>query len=433
MLKQPSWFWAIKKSLSSNYTTVVLSCIIFIIIAGSQSAFGVFFKPMSQEFGWNRASTSGPFSVFLIVNGVLTIIMGRLNDRIATWKFVSIGAVLAGLSFVLMSTIHNIWELYLYYGVVLGASWSTMFIPLVSNVTKLFTKRRGLMSGITVAGIGAGFGIIPPIVSQLIAIFNWRLAALYFGIFMMASIIILGQLLRMTPKPESGKKPLSNNQEQGSHRSFYYSLSEAIRTSQFWFISITYTLFGFYFYVILVHIVPYGSDRGLSAVTAATVLTAIGLGSAVSRIGLGYISDRISIRKTIILSCAVSSLSFFLLAFVHAVWVLYVFAIIYGLFSGLATFSISINAEYFGVKELGAISGIGLFGNAVGSAAGPVLAGVIYDRMGNYQIIFLLCAIAGVSSVTLMWLLKPTRINYQLANNKLQQKNSIQVAEDSDS
>jgi MFS family permease len=109
---------------------------------------------------------------------------------------------------------------------------------------------------------------------------------------------------------------------------------------------------------------------------------------------------------------------------------LYVFAVVYGLFSGLATFSISINAEYFGVKELGAISGIGLFGNAIGSAIGPVLAGLIYDRIGNYQLTFLLCAIAGVGSVTLMWLLKPTRINYNLTNNELKQKSSVPSAED---
>jgi MFS family permease len=105
----------IKKYLRTNNNYIILA-VVFLTLAvsvGVQSTFGVFFVPMSKEFGWNRATTSGPFTLYLVIWGLLSIIFGRLSDRVSAWKLISCGAVFLGTGFVLMSTVRSIWQLYM--------------------------------------------------------------------------------------------------------------------------------------------------------------------------------------------------------------------------------------------------------------------------------------------------------------------------------
>jgi MFS family permease len=86
---------------------------------------------------------------------------------------------------------------------------------------------------------------------------------------------------------------------------------------------------------------------------------------------------------------------------------LYVYAVIYGLFSGVGLLLASINAEHFGLQSLGAITGAIIFGNNIGGALGPFLAGFIYDTNGNYRLAFLLCGVVGIAAGIVIWLVKP--------------------------
>jgi MFS transporter, OFA family, oxalate/formate antiporter len=397
--------------LSYRFTVLALSILIMTVAFGVQSTFGVFFKPMSGKFGWDRAATSGPFALYLVVYGIFCIIVGRLSDRIAVWKLVSAGTIVLGMGYLLMSTISSLWQLYLYYGVIVAVGLSTMYVPLVAIVARWFGKNRGLMSGVAISGIGFGIGLVPPLASHLIVSFHWRTAMVCLGSGVIVLILILAQFLRKIPQADTTPAEISVTKKVGSVAVKSYTLSEALRLPQFWMIFIAWALFGFFYQMPIVHIVPYATDLKMSAVEAATIMTTIGLVGIPGRIGLGYISDKLTNRVTAGISFTVIGLSFVGLALVHSVWMLYVFAVIFGLLFGIGVLLVPVVAEYFGFKELGLITGIVIFASSLGGAISPPLAGFIYDKLGNYTLAFVICAVAGITGGLTVWLLKPTSTN----------------------
>jgi OFA family oxalate/formate antiporter-like MFS transporter len=387
------------------YGYVVLTACFFIMVLvfGSQISFGVFFKPILTEFGWSRAETAGPFALCMILSGFLTIVSGRLTDRFGPKIVVSIGGIILSSGYLLMSTITSLWQLYLYFGVLVAAGTSTMYVPLVSLIARWFTRRRGLMSGIGVAGIGFGIGVVPASASQLILAFNWRISLLIVGCSCLVLIVLLAQLLKTTPSITGliGGITTKDNPIKG------FSFREALRTRQFWMILFAWLFYGFYFQVGMVHIVPYATDLKLSVVVAATVLTIIGIVGVGGRICLGFISDRIGNRTTIFSSFIITGLAYFGLTLSSSIWTLYVFAVIFGAMCGIGILLIPLVAEYYGLKELGVISGVMVFANSTGGAISPPLAGAIFDSTGSYQLAFIMCGLCGIASGIIISLIKP--------------------------
>jgi MFS family permease len=390
---------------------VVLAACFFIlaIVFGAQFSFGVFFKPILTQFGWSRAETAGPVAVGMIVNGLFSIVSGRLSDRFGPKLIISAGAVIISSGYFLMSSINSLWQLYVYYGVLVAGGSSTIYIPLVSLIARWFNQKRGLMSGIGISGIGFGVGVIPALASHLIVTYHWRTSLFIVGAGSLLLLLILARLLKKPPEeypwePESkGGDAISPNIKKG------YSIKEALKTSQLWLIFIAWILYGFFYQVGFVHIVAYATDLGLSAVVAATVLTIIGFVGGFGRISLGFISDRLGIRKTVLYSFLITGAAYVCLSASDSIWMLYVFAVVFGALNGIGLLLIPTIAEYFGFKDLGVISGVVVFANSAGAALSPPLAGAIYDSTGSYEIAFVLCGVFGLAAGILVWLLKPTK------------------------
>ena len=381
-----------------------------VVVFGAQISFGVFFKPILTEFGWTRAETSGPFALCIILGGFLAIVSGRLSDRFGPKMVVSIGGLIIAAGYLLMSTITNLFQLYIYFGVLVAAGTSTMYVPLVSLIARWFTKRRGLMSGIGVAGIGFGIGVIPALASQLIVSFNWRTSLLILGVATLVLLLVLAQLLKRMPPEIVSNSEGTIVESSTTYSNLEFSLKEALKTRQFWMIFFTWSLYGIFFQAGMVHIVPYATDLGLSAVVAATILTIIGLVGVFGRISLGFISDKLGNKTTVFVSFLIIGLAYLGLSLISSIWMLYVFAVFFGALCGVGILLIPTIAEYFGFKDLGAISGVIVFANSLGGALSPPLAGAIFDMSGSYGIAFVCCSISGFAAGIIVWLLKPTSL-----------------------
>jgi MFS family permease len=170
---------------------------------------------------------------------------------------------------------------------------------------------------------------------------------------------------------------------------------------------IAWIFYGLFYQVSIIHIVPYGTDLGMTAVAAATILMIIGLTGIPGRILTGFSGDRFGNQNTMLFCFALLALAFLGLVFSHSVWMLYVFAVIFGSFSGVGILVTAFTAERFGLKTLGAITGAVVSANSLGGAIGPTLAGSIFDTTGSYHIAFLVCGIMSVICCVLVWWLKP--------------------------
>ncbi len=390
---------------------IVLACFIIQGVGvGSYIAFGVFLKPLATEFDSSRAAVSLASSMAFVLMGFLGMLVGHLNDRFGPRIIMAVTGVLYGAGYILFACIDSAWQLYLVYGLVVGIGLSSTDVIPLTTTARWFIWRRGMMTGLVKVGTGAGQLIVPLLAGIFITNYGWRYAAVFVGLLVLVFVTGAGQLLRRDPaqmglSPEGGG-PSSPGRPPVMESGL--SLQEALRSGSFWMVCTMTLLVVFCLLIIMVHIVAHASDMGIGPIKAAGVLSTVGGVSMVGRMATGMAIDRIGNKTSMILCFILLVASFFWLQVAGEMWMLYVFAVAYGLaHGGFFTVISPIVAELFGIRSHGSLFGIVAFSGTVGGAVGPVLAGHIFDMTGSYRLVFLL--LTGVSLVALgiTLLLKP--------------------------
>ncbi|MFC1911614.1 MFS transporter [Chloroflexota bacterium] len=392
-----------------GYIVVAACSLCMMLMWGISYSFGVFFKPLLAEFGWTRATTSSAYSLCMLLTGSLSIIAGRLTDRFGPRVVITGCGILLGAGCILVSQVNAIWQLYLYYGVLMGAGLSGAVGPMMATVARWFVKRRGMMTGITVSGLGMGTLVTPPVANWLISSYGWRMSYLIVGITILVTVTLVAQLVKRDPG-QMGLLPYGSSEVKMNASSLTpdgFSFRRAIKTRQLWLLCIASLFFGFSLQIMAVHIVPYATDQGISAASAAILLSLIGGLGTLGRIILGMCGDRIGNKLAYIVSFSLVSAALFWLLFSGELWMLYLFAIVFGFgYGGIASLVSPVTAEQFGLNSIGIILGVLLFSCALGETTGPVVAGYIFDTSGSYMLAFLICAVLSSLGLVLILLLK---------------------------
>jgi len=393
-----------------GYIVVLASLCIMVVVYGTRSVFGVFFKPMLTEFGWSRALTSGALSLSLVLQGSLAVVMGAINDRLGPRAILTLCVFLLGLGYLLMSQINTVWHMYLFYGVITGFGMSGVLVPLLSTVARWFVKRRNVMTGITLAGIGIGSLIAPPVANWLLSAYDWRVSYIIIGCLVLVVGLFSAQFLKRDPT-RVGQAPYGGDEVAGQALKpgdEGLSLKEAAYTAQFWIVFGIFLCLGFCLFTIMVHIVPHVTDLGISAAGAANILAVMGGAGIVGNVVLGGAADRIGNRQVCIIGFVLMSATLIWLVSVTEAWMFYLLVVVFGFgHGGCNTSESPIVAWLFGVRSLGVLLGVISLGFTIGAAIGPFLAGYIFDVTGSYQIAFLTCAAIGVVGLILAALIRP--------------------------
>ena len=196
--------------------TVVAGTFLTLISLGLViSSFGVFFKPLSSEFGWTRGDTSGAFSTAMVISGVMALVSGRLADRFSPRLIITICGALLGCACLLLSRTTSLLQLFLYFGVIAGCGMSVM-IPTTSLIVRIYKKRRGFMTGITQSGASIGSIAAAPFITLLISAFNWRTSYVILGVAVLIITAISLALLRDPLKESLPNQPADSLAEQGT-------------------------------------------------------------------------------------------------------------------------------------------------------------------------------------------------------------------------
>jgi len=399
--KKPGFFY--------GYVIVLIGFFTMLLMFGTFYTFGVFFKPLSTEFGWTRTEASGAYSLAAFLSGLLALVMGRLTDRFGPRIVMTLCGFLLGLGYLLMSQVSAIWQLYLFYGVVIGVGMSGAFVPPLSTVARWFVKRRGIMTGFVIAGIGIGTLITPPAATWLIENWSWSTAYIVIGAIASVFIILVAQFLRLDPR-QMGLLPDGENKEAAglNLHARGFSLREAMGSWQLWVLFAILFCFGYCVHTIIAHIANHVTDLRISAAVAASILAVVGGLSIVGRIATGSITDRVGSKPPLIVNLILMSGALFWLVAAGELWAFYLFAVIFGFaYGGLAAMESPIVAELFGLSSHGVIMGVASFGFTAGGAVGPLVAGRIFDIFGDYQLAFLVCAVVCIAGIVLAWRLKP--------------------------
>jgi len=377
-----------------HYAWVVLlaSCVLNIVSRADSVAFGVLIDPLVQLFGWKRGDISFAYSLAFLGGLPAMVIMGWLGDRYGARKLMLGSSILIAAGTVLLGTIKELWQFYLYYGLFVGSLGNAAFMVLLPVIlTRWFHRHMGVALGIYWAAMGVGPVIFAPLFRWLIETRGWERSFTLIGIVVGILLLTFSALIRSSPE-EMG---LSAYGREGSPREppapaasgkVPAGLREVLTRPTVWF------LMGIHFIgcvghaIILAHVVSMATFQGVSGVEAAGVLGTIAGTSVISRFACSVLAERLGGRTVLTLALIGQSTSVVILLFAGEAWLFYLFAVVFGLCYGgeMVGFPI-INRQLFGAKApLSTIYSFEMLGAVTGMALGGWLGGGLFDLTGAY-------------------------------------------------
>jgi len=406
----------IKDKLFYGWVVVIALFIISTIAFGTRLSFGVFFKALANEFGLTRAETSGVYSAYMLLCAVFAIVSGWGIDKFSPRILISFMGLFLGLSLILTGQAQSLWQLFVVYSLLLAMGTGGVYGVSMVTIIRWFHSKRGVAIGLTTSGIGLGTVMMAPFAAYLIATLGWRMSFIVMGMIAWVLMIPMAFLLRKEPS-EMGLLPYGaesnrtkkggSNLVEGSTRPTGFSLSHAFQTRNFWCIGFSWLLFSLYSFMVFTHIVPHGTDMGIPAMKAATILSLIGAMNIPGRLLMGRISDSVG-RKATSITCALFLAGVIIwLIYSKDLWMFYLFAVVFGFFfGGFDATTTAMIGDIFGLRSIGIIMGTFSAGWGLGAAMGPFIGGLIYDISNSYSVAFSMCAAAMIMVTLLLALTK---------------------------
>lgn len=368
-------------------------------------SFAAFFAPLEAEFGAKRGDTALVFSIAAFLYFQLGFPAGLIADRLGPRPVVVAGLLLVALGAFTAAYATSLWQVYVGYGLGVGVGVGLSYVPSVAAVQRWFIRRRGLASGIAVAGIGVGTLVGAPLALELIGRIGWRSTYLVLAALTVVGAFVAGALIRQGPE-KYGQTPDGDPPVAGNTGAALSGLTvrEAVRSGPFWAVYLGAMLMSFGIFMPFVHLVPYARDVGLGERFGVLLIVLLGVGSTVGRFAFASLTNLLGRRLSFAVMYVGAGLMMVMWSQSTAGWALAVFAVVFGAFyGGFVAIAPSLAADYFGFRALASVIGLLYSGVGFGALLGSPVAGYVYDFFGSYTGAILtgagLCAISFVVTV----------------------------------
>jgi predicted MFS family arabinose efflux permease len=263
-------------------------------------------------------------------------------------------------------------------------------VPHVAILSREFPQRRGTALGIAWAGGGVGIVLLVPVTQLMIDVWNWPAA--YVGLATITAALIIPPVQLFLPKTMDRVTPASREGAQGDHGPQDWTVKQALTNSAFWLLFIARTLASLGNQIIVTHQIAHAVDVGYAKVFAASIFGLMGVVSIGGRILFGYLADEMRREMVFTWVQIISAIGTLALLAMHDTsmpWLLYLYAVCYGLGQGSRALVLSaISADIFHGKHFGAIFGFFTFSIGIGGAIGAWLGGFLFDVTGSYRVPF---------------------------------------------
>ncbi len=381
---------------------IVIGCFILMSMNyGSRYCFGVFMKPMAGEFSWSISTVSLAASIYLFVYAAAAVAVGRSLDRAGPRWLVLGGSITAAAGFALGAFATTPLGLYLAYGILFGlGSAATGVVVCNPYVGRWFQKKRGLALGISSMGVGFGTVVLSPIAGYIVKNHTWQHGFLFFGAATLLVGVAVSQFLMRGSSPEAcgcypdGESCPSTQSDElrNSRQAATLRWADLAGDSRFYILAVAHGLPVMAFLTVMVHQVNYALDNGVERIAAAASLGAVSAFGILGQFSFGWLSDRMQDPKyAASIGYAVMAAGMILLLQSTDARMLYLYAIVFGIgYGSLAPMLPVMVADRFGTHVMGSVYGLlTFFTVGVAGSVGPLLGGLIYDRTGSYQTVWL--------------------------------------------
>jgi len=385
---------------------ILVGCFFLLFFqAGARHSFGVMFKPMIAQLGWNRASISLAFFLNMTVFALTLTIAGRFYDRYGPKWVIFISTIFMAVGYTCISTIDSLWEFYLYYGIVAAIGVGGASVPFVAALmSRWFAKRRGLAISLALSGNCIGQFALVPLFTVFVVHYDWRASYFLIGFLILvmntflAFVVIKGdpQDFKLKPFGDPNQPALKTDSDcmTPGTQTRDLGLNAALRTYSFWLFLIVMFVCGSGDFMITAHLIPWVTDYGISASTAGNMLAWFGLMSLGGILIAGPVSDRIGNKIPIAITFLLRICLFVLILTYQNPVTFYIFALTFGFtFLITAPLTATLVGRLYGFAHVGLLSGFVTTVHHFGGGFWAYVGGLIFDRTGSYRLIFSLSAI----------------------------------------
>jgi len=379
------------------------------VAIGAVFSLAVFLQPMADATGWSRTGISSAMTIVFLVMGIASFGWGALTDRFGPLPVVLSGAVLLGLGLALASRASSLLEFQLIYGVLVGGATGAVFIPTMTTVTGWFEKHRSLAVSLVSAGMGMAPMTVSPFASWLITNYDWRTAQLVIAVLAWVFLVPTAFLVRRAPEVIDERERVAaipgitmGAADPGM------TAGRALRSPQFWVLSLTYFACCATHSGPIFHTVSYAIACGLPVMAAVTIYSVEGLAGLGGRIVFGLAGDRFGAKRVLVIGLFAQALGAGAYFFVRQLGEFYAVAVVFGLiYGGIMPLYAVIAREYFPMRIMGTVLGASTIFSSLGMALGPAVGGWIYDTTGGYGWLYIASAGMGLGAMLIALLFPP--------------------------
>lgn len=360
--------------------------------------FGVFLKPMAEEFGWTREAVSVAFGIAAMTVAVCSPALGHLLDRGRPRHVIVPGITVFGLAFASLALLtSSIWQLYLTCMVIGVVGNTTAQMAYSRAVSSWFEARRGFALSLLMAGGAVGAMVLPPTAQALIDGIGWRGACVVLGLGAAAvGVPIALAFVRERPMPAA----------EAEVRRPGATVAEGLRTRVFWLLVIVLFCASIAQNGAITHLVALLTDRGVTPAGAALALSGMGGASLVGRLITGWLLDRYFAGLVSCLLLVLAASGALLLAWASSLPAGLLAAALIGFgMGGEADVTPYVLAKYLGLRAFSTLYGLTWTAYAIAGATGPVLMGRAFDLSGSYTTLLTVLGLITLGSAGLMLLL----------------------------
>lgn len=371
-------------------------------------AFGAYAAVLRKDFGWTRAELSGAFSMAGVESGILGPIVGWLLDRFGPRNVMLAGIVLLGGGLIGFAFIQSLAGFYVVYFVMSVGSTLGGFLAVTTALVSWFSRHRAKALGITQIGFAAG-GLLIPVTVYCIEHFGWRETAVASGILLWVTCLPLAMRMRGRPEqygetpdgvPRGAVAPMTAQTARAvaSDGSEDFTARQAMRTSAFWFISLGHGAALLIVSAVMVHLTLHLTENlGYSLTQASGFIAVMTAAQVTGQVSGGILGDRFDKRIIATVCMFVHAIGLLLVAFAVNTPMVLAFAVMHGWAWGTrGPLMQAIRADYFGTSHFGKIMGVSLLIVTIGNTAGPIVAGLMADRTGDYRAGFTVLAVGAL-------------------------------------
>ena len=376
---------------ASRWIIAVASCF-FQLALGTVYASSVLLRPVMEEYSVSKTVATLAFTLSILALGITAGFGGAFQRRFGPRAIATTSGLLYGGGVCLAGVAPNIGMFYLGFGLIGGIGLGLGYIVPVAMLLRWFPDKRGLISGLAVAGFGCGAMVVSPVATRLLAGLGLHHTLLILGLSYLSFIVAAAQFFRAAPDGYVPKRWTPPAAEIGRHGAHHSTIAEAMRSSNWYLLWLILALNVTAGTALVSVAAPLAqSFCGVDATTAALIVGAISVTNGLGRPFWGWASDKIGRPATFLVLFVIQVFAFRALCHVADFGTLLALAAVIGMCLGAGFAAMpAFVADFFGSKHAGAVYGAMLTAWSAGAVAGPLMMTAIDYRSAASAISWLM-------------------------------------------